>query len=306
MLSIARVRAAAAWKSGSKFAQQGSAATRGARCLTVLKLEFTATKAEAPSSKPPLVILHGLFGSKQNWRAISKQLSRTLGRDTYSVDLRNHGDSPHMAPHTYEAMSADVVRFIGDHHLGTPVLVGHSMGGKVVMHTALDRPDLVSQLIVDDMVPCRVDLAHDFGRYVTRLGDIESREISSQKEADALLAEVEEDISVRQFLLTNMKKSKDSLGGGVKGAYKSRIPLELLGESLQGIVAWDVDPSKTYPGPTLFIGGEKSPYVKPYAYPAMRQHFPAHKVAMLNTGHWVHAEMPQEFMDLVNAFVTSH
>ncbi|KAJ2744601.1 hypothetical protein GGI20_002854 [Coemansia sp. BCRC 34301] len=280
-------------------------AARGARGLSTVKLEFTVTKAETPSIRPPLVILHGLFGSKQNWRAISKQLSRTLGRDTYSVDLRNHGDSPHMAPHTYEAMSADIVRFIGDHCLGAPVLVGHSMGGKVVMRTALDRPDLVSQLIVDDIVPCRVDLAHDFGRYVTGLRDIESRDISSQKEADALLAEVEDDISVRQFLLTNMKKSKDSLGG-VKGAYKSRIPLELLGESLSGIVAWDMDPQRIYPGPTLFIGGEKSPYVKPYAFPAMRQHFPAHKVAMLDTGHWVHAEMPQEFMDLINDFVTSH
>ncbi|KAJ2056311.1 hypothetical protein GGI17_006266 [Coemansia sp. S146] len=281
--------------------------TQGVRELSTVKLEFTATKAEIASNKAPLVILHGLFGSKQNWRAISKQLSRVLGRDTYSVDLRNHGDSPHMAPHSYEAMSGDIVRFIQDHQLGRPVLVGHSMGGKVVMRTALDHPDLVSQLIVDDIVPCKVDLAHDFGRYVVGLRDIESRNISVQREADMLLAKVEDDISVRQFLLTNMKKIKDpQVEGGVKGAYRSRIPLELLGESLKGIVAWDVDPTKAYPGPTLFIGGERSPYLKPYAYPAMKLHFPQHEVKMLNTGHWVHAEMPQEFMDLVSAFVTSN
>ncbi|KAJ2072376.1 hypothetical protein GGI03_000059 [Coemansia sp. RSA 2337] len=301
MIAVLRVRAA--WQ----FGRQCQTMTQGVRELSTVKLEFTATKAETASSKAPLVILHGLFGSKQNWRAISKQLSRVLGRDTYSVDLRNHGGSPHMAPHSYEAMSGDIVQFIQDHQLGRPVLVGHSMGGKVVMRTALDHPDLVSQLIVDDIVPCKVDLAHDFKRYVVGLRDIEGRNISVQKEADLLLAKVEDDISVRQFLLTNMKKVKDPhVEGGVKGAYKSRIPLELLGESLKGIVAWDVDPAKVYPGPTLFIGGERSPYVKPYAYPAMKLHFPEHEVKMLNTGHWVHAEMPQEFMDLVTAFVNSH
>ncbi|KAJ2820463.1 Rho-type GTPase activating protein Rga1, partial [Coemansia sp. 'formosensis'] len=197
-----------AWQLGLR-AQQGRAVARGVRELSTVKLEFTATKAETASNKAPLVILHGLFGSKQNWRAISKQLSRTLGRDTYSVDLRNHGDSPHMEPHSYEAMSGDIVRFIQDHELGRPVLIGHSMGGKVVMRTALDHPDLVSQLIVDDVVPCKVDLAHDFGRYVTGLRDIENRDISVQREADMLLVEIENDVSVRQFLLTNMKKVKD-------------------------------------------------------------------------------------------------
>ncbi|KAJ2476418.1 hypothetical protein EV174_004939, partial [Coemansia sp. RSA 2320] len=280
--------------------------SRATRSLSTVPLEFAATKSDAPSSKPPLVILHGLFGSKQNWRAISKQLSRMLGRDTYSLDLRNHGDSPHMAPHSYEAMSADVVRFIRDHGLNTPVLVGHSMGGKVVMRTALDHPDLVSQLIVDDMAPAQVELAHDFGRYVSKLQEIEGQGISSQKEADAMLAGVEADVSVRQFLLTNMKKAKDPQEGGIKGAYKSRIPLALLGEYLKDIMAWDVDPSKTYSGPTLFVGGERSPYIKPYAYSTMKQHFPKFELAMLDTGHWVHAEMPQEFMSAVAGFVTRH
>ncbi|KAJ2027368.1 hypothetical protein IWW57_002639 [Coemansia sp. S610] len=298
MIAASRVRMAC------QLGRQCQTMARGVRGLSTAKLEFTATKADAPSSKAPLVILHGLFGSKQNWRAISKQLSRVLGRDTYSVDLRNHGDSPHMAPHSYKAMSADIVRFIRDHRLGQPVLIGHSMGGKVVMRTALDHPDLVSRLIVDDIVPCTVDLAHDFGRYVVGLREIEEKGIAVQKEADMMLARIEDDLSVRQFLLTNMKKVKDpQVEGGVKGAYRSRIPLELLGDSLNGIVAWDVSPDKVYPGPTLFIGGERSPYVKPHAFPAMSRHFPQHEVKMLDTGHWVHAEKPQEFMDLVCDFI---
>ncbi|KAJ1728759.1 hypothetical protein LPJ61_003865, partial [Coemansia biformis] len=256
--------------------------------------------------KPPLVILHGLFGSKQNWRAISKQLARTLGRDVYSVDQRNHGDSPHQAPHTYESMSADIVRFIEDHGLGMSVLVGHSMGGKVVMRTALDRPDLVAQLVVDDMVPMQAGLHHDFAAYVNKLADIEAGNVASQREADRRLAEVEPDISIRQFLLTNMKKAKDGEVNGAKGTYKSRIPLALLRESLAGMMNWEDRPGQSYAGPTLFVAGKLSPYVKPPAYPAMKQYFPNYELVELYTGHWVHAEMPVEFMKTVADFIAAH
>ncbi|KAJ2480660.1 hypothetical protein IWW56_002315 [Coemansia sp. RSA 2131] len=270
----------------------------GMRRQSTVALNYTVNTPDHSTNDVPLVILHGLFGSKQNWRAISKQLSRTLQRPTYTVDLRNHGDSPHASPHTYEAMSADLVRFLGDHHMQKAVLVGHSMGGKVVMHTALDRPDLVAQLIVDDMVPTQVKLAHDFAQYVHTLQSIEQRELKSQKEADAVLQQVEKDVGVRQFLLTNMKKDSS-------GVYRSRIPLELLGNSLRGVMDWNVK-GKRYEGPTLFIGGEKSPYVKPEAYGEMKACFPNYELEMLDTGHWVHAEMPREFMQLVEDFVNRH
>ncbi|KAJ2422638.1 hypothetical protein GGF47_003530 [Coemansia sp. RSA 2524] len=270
----------------------------GMRWQSTVALNYTVNTPDHSTDKAPLVILHGLFGSKQNWRAISKQLSRTLQRPTYTVDLRNHGDSPHASPHTYEAMSADLVRFLGDHNMPKAVLMGHSMGGKVVMHTALDRPDLVAQLIVDDMVPTQVKLAHDFAQYVTALQSVEQRELKSQKEADAVLQQVEKDVGVRQFLLTNMKKDSS-------GVYRSRIPLELLGNSLRGVMDWNVK-GKRFEGPTLFIGGEKSPYVKPEAYEEMKAYFPNYELEMLDTGHWVHAEMPREFMQLVEEFVNWH
>ncbi|KAJ2798112.1 hypothetical protein H4R20_004939, partial [Coemansia guatemalensis] len=239
-----------------------------------------------------------------NWRAISKQLSRTLARDIYCVDLRNHGDSPHQSPHTYAAMSEDIVRFINDHQLNKPILIGHSMGGKVVMQTALEKPDLVSQLIVDDMVPVKFGLAHDFAAYVKKLLEIERCNIVSQKEADRLLSQTEPDLSIRQFLLTNMKKTQNTQDGS-KGTYKSRIPLQLLGDNLGNVMDW-VDSDKTYNGPTLFIGGERSPYVKPGSYPAMRRYFPNYEMSTLDTGHWVHAEMPREFMQLVEDFIIKH
>ncbi|KAJ2706003.1 hypothetical protein FB645_001980 [Coemansia sp. IMI 203386] len=302
--------APAFWRKAAHFHVAGIRAFQTSASFSqnnTVKLEYTLNAADSGSTKQPLLILHGLFGSKQNWRAISKQLTRTLNRDTYCVDLRNHGDSPHMAPHTYETMSNDIVRFIGDHQLENPVLIGHSMGGKVVMYTALQRPDLVSQLIVDDVAPVKLELAHDFSTYVVRLQEIEARNITSQKEADAVLAEVEPDISVRQFLLTNMKKTREQgADGSPKGVYRSRIPLQLLGDSLQGVMEWNVGAEKQYKGPTLFIGGTKSPYIKPYAFPAIQQYFPNHEISELDTGHWVHAEMPQEFMSLVIDFVSKN
>ncbi|KAJ2158821.1 hypothetical protein GGF46_003474 [Coemansia sp. RSA 552] len=281
---------------------------RGVRLLSTVSLEFTrVTPDRANHAAPPLVILHGLFGSKQNWRAISKQLAHTLGCSTYSIDLRNHGDSPHQAPHSYTAMSGDIVRFIEEHGLQKPILIGHSMGGKVVMHTALQRPELVSQLIVDDMVPVQFGLAHDFAAYVDKLADIEGRNITSQKEMDVILAEVEPDLGVRQFLLTNMKKVKDPVvEGGVKNAYRSRIPLQLLGESLRGVMAWEAPDHVSYAGPTLFIAGTRSPYIKPKSYPIMKRYFPNYQLAELDTGHWVHAEKPLDFIRIVEKFITEH
>lgn len=267
----------------------------GSRCLSTVQLNYTVNQPTAPNAHRPMVILHGLFGSKQNWRAISKQLSRTLSRSIYTVDLRNHGDSPHQHPHTYESMSADLIRFIGDHHLDKPILMGHSMGGKVVMRTALDRPDLVSRLVVDDMAPAQIKLAHNFASYVDVLADIEQQGIKSQKVADQMLGRVEGDVGVRQFLLTNMKKDREA--GGV---YRSRIPLKILGGSLDQMMGWDTQGQ--YDGPTLFIGGSKSPYINPKIHPVINRMFPNSHIEMLDTGHWVHAERPLEFMSLVERF----
>ncbi|KAJ2556360.1 hypothetical protein EV175_002059, partial [Coemansia sp. RSA 1933] len=277
--------------------------------IDTVDLDFIKTSGSNDSGRPnaPLIVLHGLFGSKQNWGAISRRLAQELERDVYSLDQRNHGNSGHLAPHTYESMAADLVRFIESHGIESPILMGHSMGGKVVMRTALERPDLVSQLIVDDMVPKEFHLHHDFKGYVTRLLEIETRNVTSQKIMDQILAEVEPDLSIRQFLLTNMKKSTDSAGtSSVRGVYRSRIPLKLLGDSLRNMMAWDAPDELVYNGPTLFIAGTKSPYIKPYAYPVMNRLFPNHELEELDTGHWVHAEKPREFMDIVVRFIQNN
>ncbi|KAJ2397974.1 hypothetical protein GGI23_003356, partial [Coemansia sp. RSA 2559] len=134
--------------------------------------------------------------------------------------------------------------------------------------------------------------------------EIEAANVASQKYMDQMLSAVEPDLSIRQFLLTNMKKSKDPVGATkVRGAYRSRIPLKLLGDSLRNMMAWDAPDDLAYDGPTLFIAGAKSPYIKPYAYPAINRLFPNNAIEELDTGHWVHAEKPREFMDLVVRFI---
>ena len=97
-----------------------------------------------PTSRPPLLIAHGLYGSARNWGVIAKRLSDS--RQVIAVDMRNHGASPRTSTHSYPEMAADLAEVID--RIGGPVeVMGHSMGGKAAMVLALTRPDLVERLM---------------------------------------------------------------------------------------------------------------------------------------------------------------
>ncbi|KAL1926568.1 hypothetical protein VTP01DRAFT_5689 [Rhizomucor pusillus] len=269
------------------------------RSTTPVPLSYDKYPAQTRATgKAPLLIAHGLFGSKQNWRSLGKALSSRLGRDVYALDLRNHGDSPHTEEHTYEAMAGDVLNFISEHQLDNPVLIGHSMGGKVVMTTALHEPSIISKLVVVDIAPFSLPLSNDFATYVEAMRNIDSRSLKKQSEADKILAEYEKDISVRQFLLTNLKRQSD-------GVYRFRIPYETLGKALGKVGRFDAA-GLQYNAPTLFIAGGKSSYGKPLATRSdeVKNMFPNSDLKVVEgAGHWVHAEKPEQFLNLVTQFV---
>ncbi|KAI8975964.1 Alpha/Beta hydrolase protein [Pilobolus umbonatus] len=246
----------------------------------------------------PIVICHGLFGSKQNWSSISKSLSRSLSCDVYTVDLRNHGDSPHSQVHTYQAMSEDLTHFIQDQGLTSTVLIGHSMGGKVVMTTALQTPSLVSKLVVVDMPPVAMKLSHGFANYIKAMKSIEESNPKSQSEADKIIAQYEPNAGIRMFLLTNLKRQAD-------GQLRFRIPYEILGRSLEQMGGFPVPEKAVYDKPTLFIAGGRSPYLKPFEHQAdeIRQLFPNMELETVeDAGHWVHSEKPSLVMKSIGAF----
>ncbi|GAA5982466.1 hypothetical protein JCM10908_006659 [Rhodotorula pacifica] len=187
----------------------GTAPRRGYALHTPEPVPLSSEKQASPSSssQPPVVVLHGLFGSKQNWRSLAKGMAKRLDRDVITLDLRNHGHSPHRRECSYEDLAADVKAFIEEEEkLSDCVLVGHSMGGKVAMALALGGCDPISKLVVVDISPAVGKISPEFQAYVTAMNQIQDAKVHSRKEADDLLQATESDLGVRQFLLTNLDR----------------------------------------------------------------------------------------------------
>lgn len=239
----------------------------------------------------PLILLHGLFGSKQNNRTISKALARDLKTPVYALDLRNHGDSPHDPVHDYSAMANDVEEFIQQHNLRLPTLIGHSMGAKVATTVALRFPQLVGALIPVDNAPVNANLKSDFHKYVQGMRDIEEAQVKRHAEADEILKKYEKALPIRQFLLANLVRSSD-------GEYlRLRIPIKILASSLDKMGDFTFsDPDEVrYDGQTLIVRGTKSHYVADDVLPLIGRFFPMFKLIDIDSGHWVTSEKPETF-----------
>ncbi|KAJ1992628.1 hypothetical protein H4R33_000954 [Dimargaris cristalligena] len=230
---------------------------------------------------PPLVILHGLFGSKQNWQSLGRAMAQRLGCDVYALDLRNHGESPHATPMTLEAMAQDVSYWLKEEGLSSIALLGHSMGGKVAMTMALNHPAAIEQLIVADMAPVAVPLSSTFAGYIRAMQHAEAQNPTSKRMADQLLQADIPELPIRQFLLTNYKPKQPQPG------YTCRVPLDVLATALPNLGEFDADqPGAVFPRPTLFIAGSRSDYIKPEYRPTIARLFPRSLVEYIDAGHW--------------------
>ncbi|KAF7977043.1 hypothetical protein HWV62_4810 [Athelia sp. TMB] len=186
----------------------------------------------------------------------------------------------------YEAMAADVIHFFEQHSLSNISLLGHSMGGKAAMAVALN-PDLprhtLSNLIVADIAPSKGDLSPEFRSYVEAMKKIEASKVSTRKEAQAILAEYEEDPGVRAFLLTNI-----ALPTSETPHVHFRIPVPLIGESIPHIGGFPYEPTHaTWEGRTMFIKGTKSKYINSHNIPLAKEYFPNMVLEELDASHWV-------------------
>ncbi|KAG1736539.1 alpha beta-hydrolase [Suillus lakei] len=276
------------------------------RCLStaVLPVELAHDEhipADGNRSHRPLLIIHGFFGSKRNWQSLSKAFMRDLSRPVYTLDLRNHGSSPHVRPMTYTHMAADVLHFCQKHSLRDISLMGHSMGGKVAMALALDPElpsDLLANLIVSDIAPVRAKVSQDTVQHIRAMEKIEAGNVSTRKEADEIMSEYEQDPSVRSFLLTNLEINKAT-------PVKFKIPIDILKEGQAEIESFPYAPGeRSWNRRALFIKGKKSKYINRHNIPLIDQFFPQHQLKELDTGHWVHAELPNEYRKLVVDFIT--
>lgn len=241
---------------------------------------------------------------KRNWNSLSKAFYQSLGRPIYTLDLRNHGSSPHVEPMTYAAMAADVLAFCRKHHLEEASLLGHSMGGKVAMALALNPElplNLLKHLIVVDIAPAKAAMSPEFQGYVEVMKSIERRHVTSRQAAQKMLTSYESDPAIRAFLLTNLAPHHGH------EPVRFHIPLDIIGKSIPAIGDFPYEPGeRTWEGPTLFIKGSKSSYINHRNIPIAKQFFPNMVLEELDTHHWVHAEKPNEFKKVVVDFMTSH
>ncbi len=247
----------------------------------------------------PLVVLHGLFGTLDNWQTLARRWATEAGLRVVSVDLRNHGRSFHAPGVSYELMAADVLALLDHLALGPDLtLLGHSMGGKVAMRLALDHPARLARLVVLDIAPRASDMHHQ-DAVVAGLLAVNLATLQTRTEAAAALARYIPQAGVRQFLLKNLYRDAHN-------RFAWRINLPALAAALPAIGA-SVAAAAPFLKPTLFIRGGTSDYVsaddKLHGIPAL---FPNSQVAtVLDAGHWVHAEKPDEVFGLVRNFALS-
>lgn len=241
----------------------------------------------------PLVLIHGLFGSSANWGSVARRLA-----SRYRVlvpDLRNHGQSPHASVHDYPAMAADLVALLDRHAVRSAILVGHSMGGKVAMHLALTAPQRVAALAVVDIAPVRY--AHDFATVMAGFDAVDLARLTAREQADAQMRSAVPGKNLRSFLLQNLVRAG--------GSWRWRLNLPALAGAQTAITGFpDYPPGTTYEGPTSFIHGEMSDYVKLSHRPRIRALFPnAMLSAVAGAGHWVYAEQPDAFLACLDGFL---
>lgn len=242
---------------------------------------------------PPLIVLHGLLGSSDNWRTLSRAVFGAQF-EVFAVDQRNHGGSPHSDAVGYPTMVDDLVEFMNAHGLAAARLLGHSMGGKTAMHFALAYPERVDALVVVDIAPKAYAPRHTALLDALRGLDLDA--YGARAEIDAALRPEVPDDGVRNFLLKNLQR--DGQGG-----YTWKMNLDALYRHYGRLNA-GLEAGRTFDGPTLFVRGSASDYVADEDADLILSFFPKAEIATIDgAGHWVHAEKPQEFAEVVLGFL---
>ncbi|XP_030381674.1 protein ABHD11-like [Scaptodrosophila lebanonensis] len=252
----------------------------------------------------PVIIMHGIFGSKQNWRSICRSLTNKTKRRIYAVDARNHGDSPHTAIHSSEGMSADVLAYMKSIYSQKACLIGHSMGGRTMMYFALTNPQLTERLIAVDISPISIPRTFaGMNKVFTAmlkisvppnlsLGEGRKLVMNQMKEATAYPDMVD-------FIMPNLRKKPDT------GEFYWACNVHALRDSLPNFEKFKslISTLPPYSGPTIFICGKNSVFVSDDHWPQILKHFPNAEIQWLDAGHMVHFEQTELFVRAVADFL---
>jgi len=254
-----------------------------------MKLHFTTL-----GLGEPLLLLHGLLGSHQNLLPVARQFAERFR--VFAIDQRNHGNSPHHDEMNYSAMANDIARLMDQQGIESAHVLGHSMGGKAAMQFALHHTDRVRKLIVVDMAPKAY--GPRFAKLLGTLRNLRLDQFKTRQEVEAALAPDITEISLRQFLLKNLKPSEH-------GGYRWRIHLEGIADNYDHL-RQAINGGAPFGGDALFLLGGNSDYVTEADRQTITQLFPnAQFESIEGAGHWVHAEKPKEFAEAVMQFLVN-
>ena len=246
----------------------------------------------------PLIILHGIFGSSDNWATYGRRIAQE-GFEVFVPDQRNHGQSPHNDNFNYLALTDDLFDFIDDNQIQNPIIMGHSMGGKVAMRFALENPQLVKRLVVVDISLKAYGPRPQHKRIIEAMNSVDLSRVKNRAEVDAQIAKFIPQIPVRQFVMKNLYRKEHDI-------FEWRMNLHGIDKNLDKMFDAIVTESR-FMKPTLFIKGGDSDYILLEDYDQIRYNFPnAEIVTIAGTTHWLHVEAPEMFYQLTMGFVTGN
>lgn len=246
-------------------------------------------------SGPPLVILHGLFGSARNWQSMAERLAGQYR--VFVCDLRNHGDSPWAPSMRFEEMADDLEALIEEKGLAPATVLGHSVGGKTAMLTALRHPDVVDALIVVDIAPVAYEAP--FLAYIAAMQAADIGPGRKRTEIDAALAAAVPDAGTRLFLLQNLEERR-------AGGFAWRLNLDAIAANMPTLLGFPDTEDLAYDGRALFVSGSGSDYIGRIHHGAVWDRFPQAEFAVIEgAGHYPHVEQPDAFFDRITLFLDS-
>jgi len=242
----------------------------------------------------PVIILHGLFGQSDNWVTIGRRIADQF--HVFIPDQRNHGQSLHTPVHSFPAMADDLAEFIEEHQIENPILIGHSMGGKVAMTYALENPGKVMKLVIIDISPRKYPERITHTQVITEMIRIDLEKIVTRTEVEKILDSRVSDTRIKMFILKNLYYK-------IHGKLAWRLNLEAINQNMD-LLFDGISSDNQYTGPSLFIRGGKSDYILDSDIPLIKSMFPEALVKTIpGASHWVHADAPEELCYLLSGFL---
>jgi len=239
----------------------------------------------------PIIILHGLFGMLDNWQTVAKKLAEEYM--VILVDQRDHGKSKHTDEFNYKALAEDLREFLEENWIHSCHIIGHSMGGKTAMQFSALNADMIEKLVIVDIGPKAYKPGHEI--IFKALLEVPIDKVKSRKDVEDIISKYIDDVEVRLFLMKNLQRIKE-------GGFRWKMNLELLHKKYANIIA-AIETNEPIDVDTLFIYGAKSQYIVPSEIESIKAIYPNSKFEEMDAGHWIHAEKPDELVDLVKGFL---